>query len=127
MKTITLSLILLAAPALAGELYQHINTGPLDIYVDDYAVHEPAIPIPAAPRYYVKVSIGTTDPDISILIVSLRVLLDDGTTGSARFLLERSGQYVEEKQELRCRPVKLKAIYITRFQRGTTEIVQGVR
>jgi hypothetical protein len=89
MKLLAL-LTLAATSAMAGELYQHITSPFLDVYVDSSVSKDPDIPGMGDSYYSISISLTTTDTLASVLGIYMRVQFADGTQSFVAEIIRRT-------------------------------------
>ena len=75
-------ILFLLSSALFGQhssLYQHVQAGPIDAYIDSSAYTQPAMPGMGQTLYSIAVSVSTTDSDAIAFAVYIKVELADGS------------------------------------------------
>lgn len=116
MKTLVL-LLVTAASALAGDLYQHFALPLIDCYIDSAVTRDPDIPGMTGTHHTVAISLNTQDSATSAYAVYLRVLMADGSQRVFRTILDRDGvnPSTARFQAGEVAPVKISAFYVTRL------------
>jgi hypothetical protein len=103
----------------AGDLYQHVQLPLLDAYVDSSVSADPEIPGMGETRYFISVSITSTDQLASIYGVYLRVRMADGADRPVLEFIPRTDSgtapTVRRFYVGTVKPVKIIAFNVTRF------------